>query len=311
MRAGIKIAIVLALAGLVVAVTPVFASGSQGAHVTPAGYTGKVQNRVLSDTASGSESSFIVELTQQADLSRAYGMRDQDARGWYVYRALTRTAAKTQGPIKALLDRQGVQYRSFWVANEIIVRSGGRPLVNTLAARADVKVIEANDASDWLESTAGFELDSLAILKADQPDTVEPGVTQVKAPSLWAMGFHGEGIVIGNQDTGMRWTHNALKPHYRGWNGSSADHNYNWHDAIHSDISGNGTNPCGFDSMEPCDDQQHGTHTTGTTAVTTAPATRSASLRARSGSAAATWRRTTAGPRRTRSASSSSSLRPT
>ena len=32
----------------------------------------------------------------------------------------------------------------------------------------------------------------------------------------------------------MRWTHNALKPQYRGWNGSSADHNYNWHDSIHS-----------------------------------------------------------------------------
>ena len=107
MRAGIKIAIVLALAGLVVAVTPVFASGSQGAHVTPAGYTGKVQNRVLSDTASGSESSFIVELTQQADLSRAYGMRDQDARGWYVYRTLKADAARTQAPIKALLDSAG------------------------------------------------------------------------------------------------------------------------------------------------------------------------------------------------------------
>ena len=32
----------------------------------------------------------------------------------------------------------------------------------------------------------------------------------------------------------MRWTHNALKPHYRGWNGSTADHNYNWWDSIHS-----------------------------------------------------------------------------
>ena len=263
MRAGIKIAIVLALAGLVVAVTPVFASSSQRPHVGLAGYTGKIQNRVLSDTASGRESSFVVELTQQADLSRAYGMKDQDARGWFVYRTLKRTAEQTQAPIKAMLDRQGASYRSFWVANEIIVHSGGRPLVNTLAARPDVKVIEANDASNWLASTVGVELDSLTILKADRPDTIEPGVTQVKAPSLWAMGFHGEGIVVGNQDTGMRWTHNALKPHYRGWNGSSADHNYNWHDAIHSDISGNGTNPCGFDSQEPCDDQEHGTHTTG------------------------------------------------
>src|SRR5205823_12283752 len=88
---------------------------------------------------------------------------------------------------------------------------------------------------------------------------------KVNAPQLWAMGFTGQGIVIGNQDTGMRWTHNALKPRYRGWNGSTADHSYNWHDSIHSDIDGDGTNPCGFNAMAPCDDHGHGTHTTGTT----------------------------------------------
>ena len=47
------------------------------------------------------------------------------------------------------------------------------------------------------------------------------------------MGFTGQGIVVANQDTGMRWTHNAIKPQYRGWNGTTADHNYNWHDSIH------------------------------------------------------------------------------
>ena len=40
----------------------------------------------------------------------------------------------------------------------------------------------------------------------------------------------------------MRWTHAALKPHYRGWNGTTADHNYNWHDAIH-DAAGNACGP--------------------------------------------------------------------
>src|SRR6266700_1807306 len=39
-----------------------------------------------------------------------------------------------------------------------------------------------------------------------------------------------------------------------------ADHNYNWHDSIH-DSTGN---PCGNDSPFPCDDNGHGSHTTGT-----------------------------------------------
>ncbi|MDQ3199485.1 MAG: S8 family serine peptidase [Verrucomicrobiota bacterium] len=57
----------------------------------------------------------------------------------------------------------------------------------------------------------------------------------------------------------MRWTHNALKPHYRGWNGATADHDFNWHDSIHT-----GGGSCGPNSLVPCDDFFHGSHTTGT-----------------------------------------------
>jgi serine protease AprX len=43
-------------------------------------------------------------------------------------------------------------------------------------------------------------------------------------------------------------------------------HDYNWWDAIHEDIDGNGTNPCGYNLIAPCDDYtpSHGTHTMGT-----------------------------------------------
>ncbi|MCB0230527.1 MAG: S8 family serine peptidase, partial [Anaerolineae bacterium] len=56
-----------------------------------------------------------------------------------------------------------------------------------------------------------------------------------------------------------QWDHPALKNQYRGWNGSSADHDYSWHDSIHS-----GGGVCGADSAFPCDDHGHGTHTMGT-----------------------------------------------
>ena len=49
------------------------------------------------------------------------------------------------------------------------------------------------------------------------------------------------GTRIGTADTGVRWTHNALKSHYRGWNGTMANHNYNWHDSVHNSTG----NPCG------------------------------------------------------------------
>jgi subtilisin family serine protease len=93
-----------------------------------------------------------------------------------------------------------------------------------------------------------------------KPETIEPGISYTHAPDVWALGFRGQGITVAGADTGQRWTHNALKPHYRGWDGVTADHNYNWHDSIH-DSSGN---PCGNDSPFPCDDNGHGTHTIGT-----------------------------------------------
>ncbi len=73
--------------------------------------------------------------------------------------------------------------------------------------------------------------------------------------------------MIAGQDTGYEWTHPALQASYRGWDGSTATHDYNWHDAIHELNPMNDTtvqNPCGLDTVEPCDDHSHGTHTMGT-----------------------------------------------
>src|SRR5690349_17998150 len=50
---------------------------------------GKIERAVLEDTTNGKSASFVVLMAEQADLSAAYGMRDQDARGWYVYNTLT------------------------------------------------------------------------------------------------------------------------------------------------------------------------------------------------------------------------------
>jgi hypothetical protein len=69
-------------------------------------------------------------------------------------------------------------------------------------------------------------------------------------------------MVVGGADTGYQWDHPALKPHYRGWNGATANHDYSWHDSIHTGSSTG--NPCGYDTAAPCDDNSHGTHTMGT-----------------------------------------------
>jgi len=127
-----------------------------------------------------------------------------------------------------------------------------------LAIRQDVARIEGNPhIQNSLFEPAAFVGRSC---QAQKPATIETNISYTHAPDVWALGFTGQGITVGGADTGQRWTHNALKPHYRGWDGVAADHNYNWHDAIHDSIG----NPCGNDSPFPCDDIGHGTHTIGT-----------------------------------------------
>jgi uncharacterized repeat protein (TIGR01451 family) len=217
----------------------------------------KVDPWVLNTAAQG-PTEFLVFLKEQADLSAAKNLRTKLEKGTYVYNQLTQIARRTQGPILAVLQDLSrrspgkVEYRQYWAANLIWVRAGS-DLVQTLALRDDVAHLYANPQVRLEEPVPAG-----APLSPNQPSGVEWNIQKVRAPEVWAHGYTGQGVVIGGQDTGYEWTHPALKAKYRGWNGTSADHNYNWFDAI---ASGGGN--CGANSPEPCDDGYHGTQTMG------------------------------------------------
>ncbi|NOZ79616.1 MAG: S8 family serine peptidase [Acidobacteria bacterium] len=213
----------------------------------------QVRPWVVDHTANGASAEFFVVLRAQADLSAVRNLPTKRQRGRFVFHTLLDLATRTQGPLRAWLDQHHVWYRPYYIVNAILVR-GNRALVERLAARSDVLRIEGNPHIQNVMPTPILSLDTT------RASSVEWGIARTHAPDVWAMGFTGQGIVVGGQDTGVDWTHPALKGHYRGWNGSSADHNYNWHDSIHDSVG----NPCGNDSPEPCDDYDHGTHTMGT-----------------------------------------------
>jgi uncharacterized repeat protein (TIGR01451 family) len=137
---------------------------------------------------------------------------------------------------------------------------GDRARVTQLAARPEVARIVANPRiRQSLPESRPDDVRSLA------PQGIEWNVARVSADDVWALGHTGQGVVVAGQDTGYDWDHPALKNQYRGWDGSTASHDYNWHDAIHGNDSHTPAgNPCGFDSPVPCDDNSHGTHTMGT-----------------------------------------------
>ena len=220
----------------------------------------KVAPWVIEHTANGQQAEFMIILADQADLSGAKLLKTKLEKGRFVRDALWNKKEATQGPILKWLDEHKLEHRSFYIVNAIWVK-GHYDDALTMALRSDIARVEGNPRVKGLPDAApALPAPSVLAPQPDSPDTVEPGINYTHAPLVWAEGFFGQGIVVAGADTGFRWTHNAIKPHYRGWNGSTADHDFNWHDSIHDSVG----NPCGNDSPQPCDDFGHGTHTLGT-----------------------------------------------
>lgn len=175
----------------------------------------------------------------------------QRRKAWVNHLQSTTNAA--QGNVLAWLKKNGVEHKSFWVNNTIFIRADLDTL-NALAARDDVVFIYGNPSIAMRKPLAPEETHAFSTLAG-----VEWGVSKIRAPQVWAAGVTGQGVVIAGEDTGYQWDHPAIKGKYRGWNGSSANHNYNWYDATHS-----GTASCAPNQKVPCDDNGHGTHTIGT-----------------------------------------------
>lgn len=216
----------------------------------------KAKPDLVKDFQNGKKEFWIV-FNEQADVSGAYQLKTKREKGQFVFDKLTETALRTQEPFITLLNSKSVKYQSFWIANSIYIEADAE-LAKELAAYPEIKELLPNPKMRVHEPVEmifeeGTKQDATSV-------AVEWGITKVKAPQVWAMGYTGQGVVVSGQDTGIEYDHPCIETQYRGYTGANPDHNYNWHDAIHSG-SGNG---CISNSPYPCDDHNHGTHTMGT-----------------------------------------------
>jgi serine protease AprX len=216
----------------------------------------KISKWVMDKTQSGISVEMIVILQPQADLRGTSHLLSRREKGRFVYNALVEKARESQRPIVRLLKQRGMEHRTYHIVNAIWVKAD-RETALMLASRSDVARIEGNPSVRGIPEEIRVEP---AVPNFDTG--VEGSLSYVHAPQVWALGYTGQGIVVGGQDTGYQWDHPALKAQYRGWSGGAVDHDYNWHDAIHSNT--NGANICGANAIAPCDDHGHGTHTMGT-----------------------------------------------
>jgi serine protease AprX len=191
----------------------------------------------------------LLVLKSQASILPASNLKTRVAKSTYIYNTLYNHAQTTQVNIKAYLNSQFLPHRCYYLVNMIHTDLNAIQ-VDSMKRHPDVGSIipDGNFTLPILERS----------INADR--AIEWGLNMIQAPAVWAKGYKGQGIVIGGQDTGYDWDHPALINKYRGWNGTSSNHDYNWHDAIHIATG----NPCGVNSPTPCDDNNHGTHTMGT-----------------------------------------------
>ncbi|WP_433796340.1 S8 family serine peptidase [Actinoplanes sp. CA-252034] len=201
---------------------------------------------------------FWITFETGADLGPAKRITDWTARGRFVYDALTAAAKSSTASVSTELDRAGVEYTSFPIANAVLVKGGTEKLALDVAARVQVAEIHATPQVALVEPVdekvpADRPARPAAPKAAGEAGTVTWGLEAIRAPQAWAMGATGAGITVSNLDSGVQFDHPALRRQYRGTKpDGTVDHNYNW-------MATRGS--CGD---APCDDNGHGTHTMGT-----------------------------------------------
>lgn len=201
-------------------------------------------------------------------LQDAGNLRSKQEKGRFVFETLQTQAERSQGNVIDYLEKQDIAFRQLWLVNAIAMNADA-DLLDKLVTFPALKSISPDP---FLRLAPEPMDDSQGMIPIKVRSAAEPtwGIQKILADRVWSLGYQGENIVIGGQDTGYDWEHPALRENYRGNMEDTVDHNYNWHDAIHeiNPLNADSLNPCGLDVKMPCDDGSHGTHTMGTMAGT-------------------------------------------
>lgn len=225
----------------------------------PPSWQNKIDEALWPAIEKGQMVDCIVLFNQQTDLNSAYQLPSKEQKGQFVFQQLRYQAQKSQKPLKSLLDQDGIPYQSLFIINALRIQADKNILVK-VAKRAEVSSILSNPT---IQLQAPRSVPSASNLRSQ---SIEWGILDIKADKVWEMGYQGQGVTVGGQDTGVEWDHPALVRQYRGNLGDTVIHDYNWHDAIYdyNTLNPDTINPCGYNLSVPCDDDVHGTHTMGT-----------------------------------------------
>ena len=185
----------------------------------------------------------FVMLDDQADLAPAALIDDIDARRAYAYETLVDHANLTQDDLRQTLDRFGFDYQPYYLVNGLAIEGG--PLLKLwLDSRPEVDRVLQNPVLRPLRAPAPGARGG-----AEPPNSTPWNLQLIGADRVWRdFGVTGEGVVVGQSDSGVDGEHPELSGNYRG---RLTNDDLNWFDPWNN-------------SGRPADAGGHGTHTLGT-----------------------------------------------
>lgn len=157
--------------------------------------------------------------------------------------SLEQHATTTQAEVAKVLAQEAdglyASTSSFWISNQVYVQDATLDLLNQLASLSSIYEIR----EELVLPVPTVEIESTSDNVTYSVNANEWGVTIIDAPEVWDLGYTGSGIVVSTIDTGVRYTHTALKSNFRS--------SYGWYDPQSK-------------TSTPYDAAGHGTHTMGT-----------------------------------------------
>ncbi len=203
------------------------ATSSAAQHAPPAGAP-RFDPRLVEALAAASPASFVpgyavmsAQLSAE-DLAPVTRGLTPRARRPAVAAALKEHATQSQLAVRALLAAgeargQVRNVRVLWIGNAVIFEA--QPAIYARLARLSgidrVRLVAALTAAEQQDVApvpaavpAALAPPPAALAPPFPP--VEPNIVQLQAPQLWDIGHTGQGILIGNIDSGIWWTHPDL-----------------------------------------------------------------------------------------------------
>jgi hypothetical protein len=185
----------------------------------------------------------FVIFKDQVNLSKIVDIKDRDRRLTKAYRTLTRLANKSQVGLRRKFDRAHIEYTSYYLENAMEVR-GGTLVRLYLLTRSDIDRILPSQRLRFVPPDEPSPGDQTSI-----SGEVQWNISMIGADKVWdEFGARGQGIVVGQSDSGADVGHSAIHDRYRG---VTQGDDYNWFDPWNGMVS-------------PHDENGHGTHTLGT-----------------------------------------------